>query len=76
MLPPLEELAGHVVRGRAAHAATPERIGDGFSGRGAATCDPCDERFGITAVLDLEIGHIGDPMMDLAAWRMRDTIVG
>jgi len=30
----------------------------------------------ITAVLDLEIGHIGDPMMDLAAWRMRDTIVG
>jgi aminoglycoside phosphotransferase (APT) family kinase protein len=28
------------------------------------------------AVLDLEIGHIGDPMMDLAAWRMRDTIVG
>lgn len=30
----------------------------------------------IVAVLDLEIGHIGDPMMDLAAWRMRDTIVG
>jgi aminoglycoside phosphotransferase (APT) family kinase protein len=30
----------------------------------------------ILAVLDLEIGHIGDPMMDLAAWRMRDTIVG
>jgi aminoglycoside phosphotransferase (APT) family kinase protein len=30
----------------------------------------------ITAVLDVEIGHIGDPMMDLAAWRMRDTIVG
>lgn len=30
----------------------------------------------ITAVLDLELGHIGDPMMDLAAWRMRDTIVG
>jgi aminoglycoside phosphotransferase (APT) family kinase protein len=29
----------------------------------------------IIAVLDLEIGHIGDPMMDLAAWRMRDTIV-
>ncbi|MEX1218126.1 MAG: phosphotransferase [Acidimicrobiales bacterium] len=30
----------------------------------------------IVSVLDLEIGHIGDPMMDLAAWRMRDTIVG
>lgn len=30
----------------------------------------------VTAVLDVEIGHIGDPMMDLAAWRMRDTIVG
>ena len=29
----------------------------------------------ITAILDLEIGHIGDPMMDLAAWRMRDTII-
>lgn len=30
----------------------------------------------ILAVLDLELGHIGDPMMDLAAWRMRDTVVG
>ena len=30
----------------------------------------------IAAVLDLEIGHIGDPMMDLAAWRMRDTVLG
>jgi aminoglycoside phosphotransferase (APT) family kinase protein len=30
----------------------------------------------VTAVLDVEIGHIGDPMMDLAAWRMRDTVVG
>jgi aminoglycoside phosphotransferase (APT) family kinase protein len=30
----------------------------------------------ILAVLDVEIGHIGDPMMDLAAWRMRDTIMG
>jgi hypothetical protein len=30
----------------------------------------------IAAVLDLELGHIGDPMMDLAGWRMRDTIVG
>jgi aminoglycoside phosphotransferase (APT) family kinase protein len=30
----------------------------------------------VLAVLDLEIGHIGDPMMDLAAWRMRDTVIG
>jgi len=30
----------------------------------------------VAAVLDLEIGHIGDPMMDLAGWRMRDTVVG
>lgn len=30
----------------------------------------------IQAVLDVEIGHIGDPMMDLAAWRSRDTIIG
>jgi hypothetical protein len=30
----------------------------------------------IAAVLDVEIGHIGDPMMDLAAWRMRDTVIG
>jgi len=30
----------------------------------------------IIAVLDLELAHIGDPMMDLAAWRMRDTVVG
>lgn len=30
----------------------------------------------ITAVLDLELGHVGDPMMDLAGWRMRDSIVG
>src|SRR3954463_3488259 len=30
----------------------------------------------IVAVLDLEIGHIGDPMMDLAAWRQRDTVIG
>lgn len=28
-----------------------------------------------TAVMDVEIGHIGDPMMDLAAWRMRDTVI-
>jgi aminoglycoside phosphotransferase (APT) family kinase protein len=30
----------------------------------------------IVAVLDVEIGHIGDPMMDLAAWRQRDTVIG
>jgi aminoglycoside phosphotransferase (APT) family kinase protein len=30
----------------------------------------------VAAVLDLEIGHIGDPMMDLAGWRMRDTVIG
>jgi aminoglycoside phosphotransferase (APT) family kinase protein len=30
----------------------------------------------IVALLDLEIGHIGDPMMDLAGWRMRDTVIG
>jgi aminoglycoside phosphotransferase (APT) family kinase protein len=27
------------------------------------------------AVLDLEFGHIGDPMLDLAVWRMRDTLI-
>lgn len=27
------------------------------------------------AILDVEIGHIGDPMMDLAAPRMRDTVL-
>ena len=30
----------------------------------------------VVALLDLELGHIGDPMMDLAAWRMRDTVIG
>ena len=30
----------------------------------------------VTAVLDLELGHLGDPMMDLAAFRMRDTVLG
>ncbi len=29
----------------------------------------------ITAILDLELGHLGDPMMDLAAFRMRDTVL-
>ncbi len=30
----------------------------------------------VVAVLDVEIGHVGDPMMDLAAWRQRDTVIG
>ncbi len=30
----------------------------------------------LTGLLDLELGHVGDPMMDLAGWRMRDSIVG
>lgn len=30
----------------------------------------------LRAILDVELGHIGDPMMDLAAFRMRDTIGG
>jgi aminoglycoside phosphotransferase (APT) family kinase protein len=30
----------------------------------------------VVALLDLELAHIGDPMMDLAAWRMRDTVIG
>jgi aminoglycoside phosphotransferase (APT) family kinase protein len=29
----------------------------------------------LVSVMDVEIGHIGDPMMDLAAWRMRDTVI-
>ncbi|WP_083866973.1 MULTISPECIES: phosphotransferase family protein [Frankia] len=29
----------------------------------------------LVALVDVEIGHIGDPMMDLAAWRMRDTVI-
>ncbi len=29
----------------------------------------------IVAVIDVELGHIGDPMVDLAGWRMRDSIV-
>jgi aminoglycoside phosphotransferase (APT) family kinase protein len=29
----------------------------------------------VTAILDLELGHLGDPMMDLAAFRMRDTVL-
>lgn len=30
----------------------------------------------IVAALDLELGHLGDPMMDLAGWRIRDTVIG
>ncbi|MBW2361014.1 MAG: phosphotransferase family protein, partial [Deltaproteobacteria bacterium] len=30
----------------------------------------------VIALLDLEIGHIGDPMMDLAGFRMRSSVVG
>jgi aminoglycoside phosphotransferase (APT) family kinase protein len=30
----------------------------------------------LAALLDLELGHIGDPMMDLAGWRMRDSVLG
>jgi aminoglycoside phosphotransferase (APT) family kinase protein len=29
----------------------------------------------LVAILDLEFGHVGDPMVDLAIWRMRDTII-
>lgn len=29
----------------------------------------------MTAVLDLEFGHIADPMHDLTIWRMRDTLI-
>jgi len=34
------------------------------------------QRGSITAVLDLELARIGDPLMDLAAFRQRDTIIG
>jgi aminoglycoside phosphotransferase (APT) family kinase protein len=29
----------------------------------------------VAAVMDVELGHLGDPMMDLAAWRMRETVI-
>ncbi|MCK0516780.1 phosphotransferase family protein [Williamsia sp. DF01-3] len=29
----------------------------------------------INAIIDVELGHVGDPMMDLAAWRARDTVM-
>jgi aminoglycoside phosphotransferase (APT) family kinase protein len=30
----------------------------------------------MNAVLDLEFGHVGDPMLDITVWRMRDTLLG
>jgi aminoglycoside phosphotransferase (APT) family kinase protein len=27
------------------------------------------------AIIDVELGHVGDPMVDLAGWRMRDSII-
>jgi aminoglycoside phosphotransferase (APT) family kinase protein len=30
----------------------------------------------VEALLDLELGHLGDPMMDLAGFRQRDTVLG
>lgn len=30
----------------------------------------------VVALLDLELAHIGDPLMDLAGFRMRDTVIG
>jgi aminoglycoside phosphotransferase (APT) family kinase protein len=29
----------------------------------------------LVSLVDLEIGHLGDPMMDLAGWRMRDSVI-
>lgn len=29
----------------------------------------------LVALVDVELGHLGDPMMDLAAWRMRETVI-
>lgn len=29
----------------------------------------------LVAVIDLELAHLGDPMMDLAGWRMRDSVI-
>jgi hypothetical protein len=34
------------------------------------------EKGRVTAAIDLEIGHIGDPMMDLAGFRMRTSVLG
>lgn len=30
----------------------------------------------MNAVLDLEFGHVGDPLLDITVWRMRDTLLG
>lgn len=30
----------------------------------------------LTSMIDMELGHVGDPMMDLAGFRMRDTVLG
>lgn len=30
----------------------------------------------MNVILDLEFGHVGDPMLDLTVWRMRETILG
>ncbi|HEV8297390.1 MAG TPA: phosphotransferase family protein [Acidimicrobiales bacterium] len=30
----------------------------------------------VVAMLDLELAHVGDPLMDLAGLRMRDTVIG
>jgi hypothetical protein len=27
------------------------------------------------SIVDVELGHLGDPMMDLAGWRMRDSVI-
>jgi aminoglycoside phosphotransferase (APT) family kinase protein len=29
----------------------------------------------LVALIDLELGHVGDPMMDLAGWLMRDSVI-
>jgi len=29
----------------------------------------------LVAILDLEFGHVGDPMGDITIWRMRDTLI-
>jgi aminoglycoside phosphotransferase (APT) family kinase protein len=33
------------------------------------------DRGHLVAIIDLEVGHIGDPMMDLGSWRLRDSII-
>jgi aminoglycoside phosphotransferase (APT) family kinase protein len=29
----------------------------------------------LVSLVDIELGHLGDPMMDLAGWRMRDSVI-